>query len=135
MHGVFCGRQGGKKGDHPQTAPQAAVVVAESICCPGGRGDGRGWHLFRLPDDAHCVFFCCCMICGGWLAGVGVQQFANLIYDDDGGGDGDELILSKITLARRSIPAVFLDHVGELYDVLALLVLLAGLEGVLIFPP
>lgn len=103
--------------------------------CPGGRGDGRGWHLFRLPDDAHCVFFFCCMICGGWLAGVGVQQFANLIYDDDGGGDGDELILSKITLARRSIPAVFLDHVGELYDVLALLVLLAGLEGVLIFPP
>lgn len=72
----------------------------------------------------------------GLAGGVGVQQFANLIYDDDGGdGDGDELILSKITLARRSIPAVFLDHVGELYDVLALLVLLAGLEGVLIFPP
>lgn len=78
-------------------------------------------------------FVCFCMICGG--GGVGVQQFANLIYDDDGGGDGDELILSKIALARRSIPAVFLDHVGELYDVLALLVLLAGLEGVLIFPP
>lgn len=77
-----------------------------------------------------CVFFCLLYD----LRGLAFQQFANLIYDDDG-GDGDELILSKIALARRSIPAVFLDHVGELYDVLALLVLLAGLEGVLIFPP
>lgn len=101
--------------------------------CPGGRGDGRGWHLFRLPDDAHCVFLYVLYDLRGLAGGVGVQQFANLIYDDDGGdGDGDELILSKITLARRSIPAVFLDHVGELYDVLALLVLLAGLEGVLL---
>lgn len=94
-----------------------------------------GGTFSGFPTTHIVFFFCCCMICGGWLAGVGVQQFANLIYDDDGGGDGDELILSKITLARRSIPAVFLDHVGELYDVLALLVLLAGLEGVLIFPP
>lgn len=60
---------------------------------------------------------------------------ANLIYDDGGSGDGGFTRLSKTALARRSIPAVFLDHVGELDDVLALLVLLAGLEGVLIFPP
>lgn len=81
-----------------------------------------------------CVFFVCLWYDLRGLAGLAFQQFANLIYDDDG-GDGDELILSKIALARRSIPAVFLDHVGELYDVLALLVLLAGLESVLIFPP
>lgn len=65
--------------------------------------------------------------------GVGVQQFANLIYDDDG-GDGF-LVYQSTALARRSIPAVFLDHVSELDDVFAFLVLLARLEGVLIFPP
>lgn len=34
----------------------------------------------------------------------------------------------------HSVPAIVLDHVSELDDVLAFLVLLAGLKGVLIFP-
>ena len=41
----------------------------------------------------------------------------------------------RISRLALVLPAVLLDHVGELDDVLALLVLLARLESLLVLPP
>ena len=47
------------------------------------------------------------------------------------------VLSSVIRISRLALvlPAVLLDHVGELDDVLALLVLLARLESLLVLPP
>ena len=41
----------------------------------------------------------------------------------------------RVSRLALVLPAVLLDHVGELDDVLALLVLLARLESLLVLPP
>ena len=46
--------------------------------------------------------------------------------------DSSVIRISRLALV---LPAVLLDHVGELDDVLALLVLLARLESLLVLPP
>ena len=46
--------------------------------------------------------------------------------------DSSVIRVSRLALV---LPAVLLDHVGELDDVLALLVLLARLESLLVLPP